>query len=108
GEVGNELFVLLSGVAEVFGQTGETRRSIAVLGKGDVFGEIAFLSESPRSAEVRAVTDLELLVLTQESMQRAMARMPEISARILFNLSLTLCERLRDSTRNWLSQMGDQ
>ncbi len=102
GDVGNEMFVVLSGVAEVYGHSGQTRQSLAVLGEGQVFGEIAFLAQTPRSAEVIANTDMELLILTQPIFRKAMARLPAITAKVLLNLSLVLCERLRDSTQAWM------
>jgi hypothetical protein len=63
GDVGNEMFVLLSGAAEVFVNVNGHRQSLAVLGPGDSFGEMALLSQEKRSADVIAIADLELLVI---------------------------------------------
>jgi hypothetical protein len=107
GDIGNEMFVVLSGIAEVFAYAGEQRQSLAVLGEGQVFGEIAFLAQTPRSAEVVANTDMELLILTQPIFRKAMARLPAITAKVLFNLSLVLCERLRESTNAWMEGLRE-
>ena len=50
-----------------------------------------------------ATDDVEVLVLTQDYLKRAMAAMPEVAAQVLFNLSLILCRRLKDATRSWIA-----
>lgn len=47
--------------------------------------------------------DVEVLVLTQDYLKRAMEALPAIAAKVLFNLSLMPCRRLKDTTRNWLA-----
>ncbi|MCP5141147.1 MAG: GNAT family N-acetyltransferase [Chromatiales bacterium] len=106
GDVGNEMFVVLDGVAEVRGVDDDGgRHSLAVVGPGQIFGEIAFVAKTPRSAEVIAKTDMDLLILTQPFLKRALKKMPEIVAPVLLNLSVILCERLRSSTQNWLDTL---
>lgn len=65
GEAGTEFFVIERGEAEVARKkmNGEGEDLIAVLGPGDFFGEGALLDERPRSATVRARTDLEVTVM---------------------------------------------
>lgn len=101
GEVGKEMFCILSGIAEVKKRIGKQEYSLVTLGKGQIFGEMAFLSAEPRTAEIVAATDLEVMVLTQEFFLITMAKLPELSAKILFNLAQILCDRLRLSTQNW-------
>jgi len=104
GDIGREMFVVLSGEVEVRYPDGTRTRSNAVarFGRGAAFGEIAYLADTPRSADVVATSDIEVLVVTQDTMKQAIRQMPEIACRVLFNLSLILCERLRDSTRQWM------
>lgn len=99
GDVSSEMFVLLSGAAEarVGGPSG---RRLAAFKSGALFGEVAFLSALPRTADIVATEDAEVLVLTQDVLQRVMQSQPSLAARVLFNLSLILCQRLRDSTRS--------
>jgi predicted GNAT family N-acyltransferase len=102
GDVGDEMFVVLEGVVEVWGGSEQKPLSLAILGPGQVFGEIAFVSKIPRTARVVADTDVRLLILTQAFFKKAMKNMPAIVARVLLNLSVVLCDRLSGSTRNWI------
>lgn len=107
GDVGNEMFVLLTGAVEVrLTDSGGTERNLVTLSQGDVFGEVAFLSESPRSANVVAMCDAEVLVLTQAFLKKVMEAMPRITVKVLFNLALVLCERLKHSNENWMAALG--
>lgn len=99
GDVGNELFVILSGTVEV--RMPGAGRPLAVFVQGQVFGEIAFIANVQRSADVVAVTDTQVLVLTQTYLHRLIKGAPELAAKLLLNLSRILCERLVYSSQNW-------
>lgn len=99
GDSGKELFIALSGTAEVLVNDSQQKISVALVGPGQCFGEISFLSESPRSAWVVALTEMEVLTITQQALKKSMVTLPTISAQILYNLSQVLCERLRVSNQ---------
>ena len=105
GERGDTLFVLLSGVAEVILDEHEDV-PVAVLGAGDPFGEIGFLTSEPRTANVVARAPCEVLVLSGEFLQRFIARQPAIAAKALLNLSRVLASRLALTTRRALAKPG--
>lgn len=63
GEVGDSLFMILSGTVEVSKLVGGETRQIGTLGAGEYFGEMALLGSRLRSASTRAATALDLLVL---------------------------------------------
>lgn len=94
GEVGNEMFLILSGAAEVRRDIEQRQYTITTLGQGQVFGEMAFVSSRPRSASIVAITEMEILVLSQRSLHKLMKTIPETIIQVLLNLSVTLCERL--------------
>ena len=103
GDVGNEMYIILSGDVEIR----KDGKVITNLSAGDVIGEIGFLSANPRTADAKVIQDGEFLILTQEMFHKAMRSMPETSARALFNLSLILCERLKNSTQSWVDGVSD-
>lgn len=70
GEAGQEFFLVSEGTAEVLDADG---RHIAELSRGDHFGEIALLRDTPRVATVRAKSDLLLLSLDKRTFLSAMA-----------------------------------
>lgn len=108
GDIGNELFVLLSGSVEVRTNINNKNYSLAVMGKGEIFGEMAYLSHTERSADVVALEDCEVLVITQTFLKKAMKAMPETASKILFNLSLILCERLRTNNESFMAKLSSQ
>jgi hypothetical protein len=81
GEVGDRLYVLKEGEAEVVarGEDGE-QTEIATLSKHDYFGEIALLRDVPRTATVRARGPLELYSLGREDFQRLLDRSEKLKS----------------------------
>ena len=90
GERGREFFVLLEGSAEV---TKDGRR-VNTLAPGDFFGEIALISNSPRTATVTATSPVHTLVITDRSFRRLLDDQPEIQRKVL----VALAERLAPAT----------
>jgi CRP-like cAMP-binding protein len=91
-----EMFVILEGACEVEGAS----KRIALLEKGDLFGEIAFFSESgERTATVRALTDCKLLVLRQKFLDELTTNDPEAACQILLNVSRIMAERMGGMVR---------
>jgi CRP/FNR family cyclic AMP-dependent transcriptional regulator len=89
GARGREFFVLLEGDADVK----KDGRRINTLKGGDFFGEIALVSDVPRTATVIASSPVRALVITDRSFKRLMRDMPDIQARVLS----ALAERLAPS-----------
>jgi hypothetical protein len=91
GGVARNLFVVLDGTVEV--RDGDT--PLAVFGPGDVFGEMAFLLERPRSKDVYAATDdVRVLSLSEATLRQLIKSDPAIAAHLLLNISKMLCHRL--------------
>ena len=66
GESGVGLFVIANGEAEVIHvRTDGTKAVVNVLGETDYFGELALLTEGPRTASVVATQPTSCLVLTR-------------------------------------------
>jgi CRP/FNR family transcriptional regulator, cyclic AMP receptor protein len=86
GRPGREFFVLISGTADVT-KKGE---SVAQLGPGDWFGEIALLTDSPRTATVTATSPVDVLVITERRFRDVVETMPSIALKILSTVSQRL------------------
>ena len=77
---------------------------IALLEKGDVFGEMSIVDGQPRSATIHAVEDSLMLLLPSESFATLLAEFPRINAKILMSLARSMSERLR-RTNDWLIEV---
>jgi CRP/FNR family transcriptional regulator, cyclic AMP receptor protein len=71
---------------------------LAKIGTGSVIGEQSFFDGQPRSANVWAVSDGELLCLTRESFDRLAKDDPVLARDFLFALGRILSLRLRNTT----------
>jgi CRP/FNR family cyclic AMP-dependent transcriptional regulator len=86
GSPGREFFVLLEGEADVT----KDGRAINQLSAGDFFGEIALVSDSPRTATVTATTPVRALVITDRSFRRLLKDQPAIQNKVLAALAARL------------------
>jgi serine/threonine-protein kinase len=73
GDVGDRAYIIRRGRCEVYRRT-DAANVLLSLGPGEVFGEMAILTDRPRNASVRAVDDVEVYVITRESLERELAR----------------------------------
>jgi serine/threonine-protein kinase len=72
GEPGQSAYIIAEGQCYAYrsGEGGET--ILRQMGPGDVFGETAVLSKKPRTASVKAATDVELMVVTSDLLSNAL------------------------------------
>jgi NADH:quinone reductase (non-electrogenic) len=78
GDVGDRIYYIKKGEAEVLKQREGIDQSIAVLGPGDWFGEGALLNETTRGATVRSRTDLDVLALPKGEFAVLAASLPDV------------------------------
>ncbi len=95
GEGGGDLYVVDSGVFKVYEETSGEDFVLALLNKGDVFGELSFLDGSPRSACVRSQSDGILLRFQRSDFPRLLLKNPYTASRLLFSLASIVSARLR-------------
>jgi serine/threonine-protein kinase len=74
GELGDAAYIIEHGRCQVFKEIDGERTSLRELGPGDVFGETAVLTHSPRTASVVALSAVTLKVVTAESLNRELDR----------------------------------
>lgn len=80
GEPGNAAYVVVEGHVAVRAADGS---SIEELGPGELFGELALLSRRPRTADVVALTDVDLMVLGRAAFRRRLRENPDAAERML-------------------------
>ena len=100
GVVDRSLYFVAAGSLEV-GVTyidGVSINPLAKIGAGSVIGEQSFFDGEPRSANVWAVTDGELLCLTHQRFYEFAAAEPAMTAELLFALGRILSLRLRNTS----------
>ena len=79
GAVGKELVVLIDGEVDV--TQGSTR--IATRAGGDFVGELALVTQRPRTATVTATSEIRVLVVTAGAFQRLLHDVPTIAVKVL-------------------------
>ena len=73
GDLGAEFFLVAAGrVSVTMQRPGESEREVAVLGKGQFFGERALITGEPRNATVRALEEVETYILDQKDFHTAL------------------------------------
>jgi serine/threonine-protein kinase len=91
GEEGATAFFIVSGSVEVFVGPTDRMRSVGALGAGEVFGEMCLIEPGPRSATVRATTDVECLAASYEEFIDSIETYPDRAVGFM----KTLVRRLR-------------
>jgi CRP/FNR family transcriptional regulator, cyclic AMP receptor protein len=79
GDRGREFFVLVEGEADVR----KGNRKVSTLGGGDFFGEIALVSQRPRTATVTTASPVRALVVTEQSFRSLIDQAPEVQRKVL-------------------------
>jgi hypothetical protein len=92
GELGTEMYIVHEGQVEILNRVGEEEKLLAVLEKGDFFGEMALLEDQPRAASARALTAARLLQINGSTFDQMLRDNPEIAVRMMRKLSRRLRE----------------
>jgi CRP/FNR family transcriptional regulator, cyclic AMP receptor protein len=90
GEPGRTMFVVRTGQVRISKQVRGGERTLATLGPGEFFGEMAVLSGRPRTATATASSALSLLELDSRRFETMINTQAEITARILKKLARRL------------------
>ena len=93
GEQADELFVIKSGYVRI--QIGN--RMVAELTAGDIFGEMALIDSEPRSATAVAITDVELVPITEKQFLFLVGQTPHFALKVM----RTLAQRLRVTNKSF-------
>jgi SulP family sulfate permease len=107
GDTGDEIFLLRRGRVRILLRIGDALdRHLVTLGRGDTFGEIAFLDRGIRSADAVALTPVELFVLSRERFDVLVEQHPRLGQHFFEALAQSLAIRLRQADAE-ISVLGD-
>jgi CRP/FNR family transcriptional regulator, cyclic AMP receptor protein len=80
---GNAVYFVESGWVKVRRHVGENVATLAILGRGDFFGEMAVLDESPRSTDVVALSSVKLLSISAQRFIQTLFKDSQLHHRML-------------------------
>ncbi len=93
---GNEMYVVAQGAVEVYIQGLNDARSLVVLGKGQVIGEMALIDQGYRSASVRATREgAELYLIESDAFYQLCEENNHIGFIVMRNLAIDIAFKLR-------------
>ena len=82
GRVAHWLYLIVSGEADVWAEDASSRRFVATLNAGSVFGEMGMMTGEPRRATVTAKTDVECFRLGKAGFESVLRARPDIATEI--------------------------
>lgn len=96
GDAGDELFLIRKGSVRIMlTLAGGKTHHVSSFGRGDFFGEMAFLDGDARSADAIAFTDVDLFVLSRKTFDAFADEHKKASLKLMEGLASTLASRLR-------------
>ncbi|MCC7369729.1 MAG: cyclic nucleotide-binding domain-containing protein [Chloroflexi bacterium] len=94
GDGGHEMYVVLRGTVTLTKAAGDRETELGRLESGAYFGEMALIGEAPRSATIRAATDLDYLAIDRDTLMSVIGQFPTVALQILRGYN----DRLADTT----------
>jgi len=98
GDANGEAFVIHAGVVEVRRTFDGEDRLLGTMGEGELLGEMALFRNAPRSADIVAQTDVELLVIKNERLDWLIRNRPQLTIEIIRRLSNWIVQSDRERT----------
>lgn len=105
GDSGDAAYIIVDGEADVSIDTQDGPLTVAHFRKNDIVGEIAILTDVPRTATVTASTRLETMVISKDLFFRLVMEFPQIAVEIMRELAKRL-EATNTRLRELSSQAG--
>ena len=101
GQVGEEMFFILTGEIRVRLLIAGKESVLATLEAGEFFGEMALFDDGPRSADVIANRDSSVVKLSGQALHRLCSEAPDLATPLLFALGKTLTARIRADNKRF-------
>lgn len=93
GEASDTLAFLVSGTASAYAASGGERHRVRQFVGPAWVGEIGFLRDAERSADVEADTDLVIATIDREAFERLRSEQPDVVIAILDHIAVTVADR---------------
>ncbi len=98
GEPGDKLYIILEGKVRISREVGGMgEEALAVLGAGDVFGEMSLIDSAPRSADARVHERVRMLVIAKDAFEDLLFLHKDLAYEVLWNIVRMLTHRLRET-----------
>jgi len=97
-DAAGEAFVIHSGVVEVHRTFDGEDRLLGTMGEGELLGEMALFRNAPRSADIVAQSDVELLVIKNERLDWLIRNRPQLTIEIIRRLSNWIVQSDKERT----------
>jgi len=106
GDIGHEMFIVLTGTIEIIDEYETKKKVLADLGPGEIFGEMAMFEKRERSAHALAKERSQILVLSEDVLAKLLEK--KIPRKFLANIIGVLCHRLRVTNNMYMhSKYGE-
>lgn len=99
GDTGKDIYFLVSGEVSIRKKITSGFKTIAVLREGDLFGEMSFFENAPRSADALASKECDILSIKGEAFETFLSDKPRKSFSILMKMLAISSSRLRNMDR---------
>jgi CRP-like cAMP-binding protein len=106
GDPGDTAYIIMEGEADVTVSTPAGEISVAKVRKNDLIGEIAILCDVPRTATIKALSEVTTLAISKELFFQLIAEFPDMAVEIMRELAHRL-ERTTAQLREAMSDRAD-
>jgi CRP-like cAMP-binding protein len=97
-ELGDTFYLIQSGRVQLVKIVGDIERTLDILHPSEMFGEMAILESSPRSATAIALDDVKVLEFNSQNFEILLLGNPQIALKLL----KMFCKRIYDSKRRFM------
>lgn len=101
GDHGDALFMVLEGEVRARVIIDGRETTLATMGVGECFGELAVVDQSPRSADVMANQSSVLIKVSEAALKKMFAEAPALAAPFMFALTRVIAQRVRMTTKRY-------
>ncbi len=92
GDKNREMYVILKGKVKISRTVSKKEEKLAVISKGEFFGEMAVLTNEPRTATAEVIEPSKILVVDADTFETLIRTHSEIALKMLQNLASRLHE----------------